>query len=50
MSRIGRETFVSEMGQGLDINSLSPEAQAALKKAGIDQAKLAAIAGQDGVI
>ena len=35
---------------GLDIKALSPEAQAALKKAGIDQGKLAAIAGQDGVI
>ena len=50
MSRIGRETFVSEMSSGLDINGLSPEAQAALKKAGINQGKLAAIAGQDGVI
>jgi hypothetical protein len=50
MSRIGRETFVSEMSSGLDTNNLSPEAQAALKKAGIDQGKLAAIAGQAGVI
>jgi hypothetical protein len=50
MSRIGRETFVSEMSSGLETNNLSPEAQAALKKAGIDQGKLAAIAGQDGVI
>ena len=50
MSRIGRESFVSEMSSGLDTNNLSPEAQAALKKAGIDQGKLAAIAGQDGVI
>ena len=50
MSRIGRETFVSEMGQGLDIKGLSPEAQAALKQAGIDPAKLAAVAGEDGVV
>jgi hypothetical protein len=50
MSRIGRETFVSEMGQGLDINNLSPDAQAALKKAGIDPARLAAVAGEDGVV
>lgn len=38
------------MGPGLDVNTLSPEAQAALKKANIDQAALASIAGEDGVI
>ena len=50
MSQIRREDFASKMSAELDVNALSPEAQAALKQAKIDPSRLAAIAAQDGII
>ena len=53
MSRITRDSFVDTLGaEGgkLDVNALGTQTDAALKRAGIDQAALREIAGEDGVI
>src|SRR5262245_47937924 len=50
MTRINREQFSNEFQNGINIENLSEESKAALKSAGISEAKLDEIAHGDGKI